>query len=98
MAAGPSLPATLAAAGIILPMTDLCLLTATELIELYRKKELSPVEVTKAAMKRIEDLNPVLNAFCFINSQAIQDAKASETRWMKGENQGLLDGVPVSIK
>jgi aspartyl-tRNA(Asn)/glutamyl-tRNA(Gln) amidotransferase subunit A len=79
-------------------MTDLCLLSATELVELYRKKELSPVEVTRAVMKRIADLNPVLNAFCFTNSESIEEAKQSEARWLRGENQGLLDGVPVSIK
>src|SRR3954469_13952396 len=77
---------------------DLCELTATELTDLYRKKELSPVEVVKAVRKRMEELNPVLNAFCLINPNALDDATQSEKRWLRGENQGLLDGVPVSIK
>jgi aspartyl-tRNA(Asn)/glutamyl-tRNA(Gln) amidotransferase subunit A len=79
-------------------MNDLCALSATELLELYRKHELSPVEVARAVLKRIENLNPVLNAFCFLNKNILEEAKASETRWMRGEPKGLLDGVPVSIK
>jgi aspartyl-tRNA(Asn)/glutamyl-tRNA(Gln) amidotransferase subunit A len=79
-------------------VSDLCALGATELVDLYRKKELSPVEVTKAVMERIERLNPRLNAFCFINDRAVDDAKESEARWLRGGNRGLLDGVPVSIK
>ncbi|HEX2567679.1 MAG TPA: amidase family protein, partial [Burkholderiales bacterium] len=79
-------------------MADLCALSAAELLEGYRKKALSPVEVAQAVSTRIEKLNPVLNAFCFINSELIEQAKASETRWQRGEPKGLLDGVPVSIK
>ena len=70
--------------------TDLCALGATELLEGYRKHELSPVEVTRAVLERIERLNPVLNAYCLVSDRALDAAKASEARW--------LDGVPVSIK
>src|SRR3954463_13237920 len=77
---------------------DLCALTATELLDGYRKHELSPVEVTRAVLERIEKLNPVLNAFNLISHHALEDAKASEARWMSGQTKELLDGVPVSIK
>src|SRR5258706_1894452 len=77
---------------------DLCALTATELLDGYRKHELSPVEVTRAVLARIEQLNPVLNAFNLVSDHALEDAKASEARWMSGQTKGLLDGVPVSIK
>jgi len=78
---------------------DLCSLTATELVRLYSKKRLSPVEVTKAVLERIERLNPVLNAFCIVDSaSSLRNAKDSEKRWLKKEPKGLLDGVPVSIK
>src|SRR3954464_3633452 len=77
---------------------DLCALTATELLDGYTKHELSPVEVTKAVLERIEKLNPVLNAFNLVSDHALEDAKASEARWMSGQPKGLLDGVPVSIK
>ena len=79
-------------------MSDLCLLGAAELVNLYRKKDVSPVEVTRAVLKRIEDLNPKLNAFCFLSQEAISNAEESEARWLRGEPKGLLDGVPVSIK
>jgi aspartyl-tRNA(Asn)/glutamyl-tRNA(Gln) amidotransferase subunit A len=78
--------------------TDLCALSASELVELYRKKELSPVEVASAVSKRINELNPVLNAFNLVAADLIDSAKQSESRWMRGEPKGLLDGVPVSIK
>jgi len=77
---------------------DLCALSATELLDAYRKHDLSPVEVTRAVMDRIEELNPVLNAFNRVSDRALEDAKASEKRWTAGQPQGLLDGVPVSIK
>jgi len=78
---------------------DFCSLSAVELLALYRRKKLSPVEVTRATLERIEKLNPVLNAFCLVDKkQAIENAKQSEKRWAKGSPQGLLDGVPASIK
>jgi aspartyl-tRNA(Asn)/glutamyl-tRNA(Gln) amidotransferase subunit A len=79
-------------------MSDLCALTATELIEGFRKHTLSPVEVTQAVLKRIAALNPALNAFNLVSERALEDARASEARWMSGQAFGLLDGVPVSIK
>jgi len=77
---------------------DLCALSATELVELYRMHAASPVEVARAVLGRIEKLNPELNAFCLISETVLQEAAASEARWLHGEPRGLLDGVPVSIK
>jgi aspartyl-tRNA(Asn)/glutamyl-tRNA(Gln) amidotransferase subunit A len=77
---------------------DLCSLSATELLDGFRKHELSPVDVTRAVLERIEKLNPVVNAFCLVSEHALDDAKASEARWRAGQPKGLLDGVPVSIK
>src|SRR5882672_3784796 len=79
-------------------ITDLCALTATALLEGFNRRTLSPVEVTKAVLARIEKLNPKLNAFCLVSDKSLDDAKASEARWMAGQPKGLLDGVPVSIK
>ena len=78
---------------------DLCSLSATELLHLYRTRQASPVEATKAVLARIEKLNPVLNAFNLVAADlALAAAKLSEARWMRGEPNGLVDGVPVSIK
>jgi len=78
--------------------SDLCALTATELVDAFRRKTLSPVDVTAAVLKRIEALNPVFNAFNLVSENALSEARASEARWRAGQPKGLLDGVPVSIK
>jgi aspartyl-tRNA(Asn)/glutamyl-tRNA(Gln) amidotransferase subunit A len=73
-------------------------LTATALLEGYRARTLSPVEVAQAVLARIDKLNPRFNAFNLVSERLLEDAKASEARWAAGQPQGLLDGVPVSIK
>ena len=74
-------------------------LTATELLERYRKKQLSPVEVTRAVLDRIAAFQDRLNAFCLVDEEtSLTAARESEARWMKDKPKGLLDGVPVSIK
>ena len=79
--------------------TDLCSLSATELLHLYRTRQASPVDATRAVLARIEKLNPVLNAFNLVAAdQALAAAKESETRWMRDDPKGLVDGVPTSIK
>jgi len=78
---------------------ELAYTSATELVRRYRAKQLSPVEVTQAVLARMRELNPRLNAYCFIDEDgAIKAARASEARWMKGAPQGWVDGVPASIK
>ena len=74
-------------------------LSATELHAAYRDGSLSPVEVARAALDRIEAVNGAVNAYCLVDpDRTLADAAASEKRWRAGEPQGLLDGVPVSIK
>ncbi|HUH85461.1 MAG TPA: amidase [Stellaceae bacterium] len=74
-------------------------LSATELLERYRRKTLSPVEVTETLLRRLDRLEPRLNAFVFVaRESALAEARAAEARWAKGAPQGLLDGVPVTIK
>jgi|GEM_PF-12027 len=77
---------------------DLCTLTATQLLRVYRAKAVSPVDVVRAVLKRIEEHNPRLNAFNFVAPDALTLAKSAEARWTRGEPIGPLDGVPVSIK
>lgn len=81
-------------------MTDeLAWLSAADLLALYRRKRVSPVEATRAVLRQIDALNPTLNAFCFVaREEALSQAQQSEARWMRGEPVGQLDGVPVSIK
>ena len=78
---------------------ELCGLTAVELLDSYRKRTLSPVEVAIAVLRRIGDWNPKFNAFCLVaEEEALAGARESEKRWAAGQPLGLLDGVPVSIK
>ena len=73
--------------------------TATELVNLYRTRQASPVEATQAVFARIAELNPVLNAFCLVDAdRALASARAAEARWQQGSPSDILDGVPVSIK
>jgi len=74
-------------------------LTALELLEAYQTKALSPVEVVTALLGRAESLNGKLNAFyAFDTDAALEAARLSEERWMKGRPCGPLDGIPSSIK
>jgi aspartyl-tRNA(Asn)/glutamyl-tRNA(Gln) amidotransferase subunit A len=69
------------------------------LLALYRRKELSPVEVIGAVLDRIERYNGVVNAYCHIDAEnALRLARESEARWMSGAPMGLIDGVPVGVK
>lgn len=73
--------------------------TAAELLQLYRTRQASPVEVASAVYARIDRYNAQINAFChLVPEQAAEAAAASEARWMKGAPCGPLDGVPASIK
>ncbi len=73
--------------------------SATELLRLYRAKQLSPVAVMEEALRRLETYEGALNAFVLYDPEsALAAARASEARWQKGEPHGLLDGIPVAIK
>ncbi|MGH6621432.1 MAG: amidase, partial [Alphaproteobacteria bacterium] len=64
---------------------ELAYLSAAELVERYRKKALSPVDVTEAVLERIEQHDGAVNAFVLTDrARALADARASEARWAKG--------------
>jgi aspartyl-tRNA(Asn)/glutamyl-tRNA(Gln) amidotransferase subunit A len=80
-------------------MSDIAFLPATELLKLYRERELSPVEATEAALRQIELHNPRVNAYRLVDAeQALAQARESEERYRTGKPRGRLDGVPTSIK
>jgi aspartyl-tRNA(Asn)/glutamyl-tRNA(Gln) amidotransferase subunit A len=79
-------------------MTALHQLSAGELLALYRRREASPVEATRAVLAHIERWEPHLQATYALDPEAaLAAAQASEQRWLKGEALAL-DGVPVTIK
>src|SRR5215467_8727903 len=78
---------------------DAAYASAVSLLDLYRKRALSPVEVTRLLLDRLDALQPRLNAFCIIDRDgALAAARESERRWRRGEPARRLDGVPVTIK
>ena len=78
---------------------DIAYASAVSLLDLYRKRALSPVEVTRLLLDRLDRLQPKINAFCIVDHDgAMAAARASEQRWLRGEAVGQLDGIPVTIK
>lgn len=72
---------------------------ASELAALIRSKQVSPVEVMKAHLDRIESVNPKLNAIVtLLGDQALKNAKLAEAAVMNGSTLGPLHGVPFTAK
>src|SRR5712671_4592709 len=73
-------------------------LSLAKMSELVRSRKLSPVEVVRAHLDRIGELNPKLNAFIELRTEAaLSEAKLAEEMVGSGE-LGSLHGVPLSIK
>lgn len=82
-----------------LPANEIADLTANDLVALYRRREISPLEVMRDVLARIERYNPAVNAFVMIDPDgALASAQQSEQRWRKDEPAGPVDGVPITIK
>lgn len=80
-------------------MSELTELTATQLVDGYRKGEFSPVDATRAALDQAGRIQPAVNAFVRLDTdEALTRARESTERWRRGEPAGLLDGVPVTVK
>ena len=80
-------------------MTDLARLPASELRTRIAAKEVSPVDLTDAVLARAEKLQPVLNCFVtLVPEQARAAARKAEAAVMKGEQLGLLHGIPFAAK
>jgi aspartyl-tRNA(Asn)/glutamyl-tRNA(Gln) amidotransferase subunit A len=78
---------------------DLCFTPATRLAAMIRSKTVSPVEITRAVLDRIERVNPTLNAFCTVTAEAaVRSAREAEVAVMKGGALLPLHGIPFSIK
>lgn len=74
-------------------------LTLTEMAGQIRSRKLSPVELLEAHFRHIEKHNPQLNAFIRIfHDEARREAEVAEQSQMRGEFEGPLHGVPVTIK
>ena len=67
--------------------------------ERLHKKEVSPVELTRDCLARIERLNPTLNAFITVAAEsALAQARAAEAEILRGNWRGPLHGIPLALK
>ncbi len=79
--------------------TSLPSLTLSEASQLVHSKEISPVELTKACLGRIEQFNPKLNAFITVTADfALAEARAAEAEIQQGRWKGPLHGIPIALK
>ena len=82
-----------------MPGTELLKLTISELAPRIRSREVSPVEVTEAALAQADRLQPSLNSFITIlHEQALSQARQQEAALARGEYRGPLHGIPIGIK
>lgn len=71
----------------------------SELSRQVRRREISPVELTRACLKRIEELNPSLNAFITVMGEsALAEARQTEEEIARGAWRGPLHGIPIALK
>jgi Asp-tRNA(Asn)/Glu-tRNA(Gln) amidotransferase A subunit family amidase len=73
--------------------------TLAEIAQAIRSKKISPVEIVELHLKRIEALQPKLNAFVHLDPEgAREQARAAENLVLRGAQLGPLHGVPLTIK
>ncbi len=78
---------------------ELATASAVELVKQYRRRAVSPVEVVENLLAGCLALNPKLNALVLVDEElALEQARAAQDRYRRGNPRGPLDGVPVSIK
>ncbi|MGB3275571.1 MAG: amidase, partial [Castellaniella sp.] len=80
-------------------LSEVWRLSAAELGRRYRQGALTPTEVAKACLRRLDAVNPTLNAVIARRDEAmLRDAQAATERLAAGRPLSALDGIPVSIK
>ncbi|MFD3971824.1 amidase [Streptomyces cyaneofuscatus] len=80
-------------------MTEPTELSAIRLADAIRRREISPVEAVRAALDRIEKINPAVNAFVTVcGERALERAAAAERAVGDGAALGPLHGVPIGVK
>ena len=79
--------------------TDLHFLTIAEAASLIERRQLSPVELTRAFLDRIAAIDPQLNAYLLVTAeQALDQARAAEAEIMAGNYRGPMHGIPFALK
>lgn len=80
-------------------MTEIHFLTAAEIGRLYRAGKLSPVELTKRYLDRIEAFDHALVSYVLVTRErALADARRAESELMRGVDRGPMHGIPYCLK
>jgi Asp-tRNA(Asn)/Glu-tRNA(Gln) amidotransferase A subunit family amidase len=78
---------------------DVLALTAAQIARLVRRRQVKAVEVIDACLRRIDDVNPAVNAFVTVlHDEALLQAREADAALARGDDLGPLHGVPVAIK
>ncbi len=81
------------------PSTELAFMTIAEMARRIAEKELSPVELTTALIRRAEALDPQLNAYLLPTpDRALDQARAAEREIASGRYLGPMHGIPFGLK
>ena len=79
--------------------SDPCFLSVAEAASLIAAKRISPVELTRAYLARIERLNGTLHAYVrVLDDEALAAARAAEAEILAGRYRGPLHGIPIGLK
>ena len=79
--------------------TNLCFLTIGDASALLQRRELSPVDLTRAFLDRIEATDGQLHSFITVlKDAALADARAAESEIIGGNYKGPLHGIPFALK
>ena len=82
-----------------MPNVDLLRMTISELAPKIESKEVSPVELTEAALAEADRLQPTLNSFITIlHDRAMDQAREAESAISRGDYRGPLHGIPIGLK
>jgi aspartyl-tRNA(Asn)/glutamyl-tRNA(Gln) amidotransferase subunit A len=80
-------------------MSSIHLKSATELVKLMRAREVSPAEVLEETLRRIEVVNPLLNAFVSLRAEeALHEARMITESLVAGKDLGAMGGIPIGVK
>ena len=78
---------------------ELCYMTIAQAAPLLRDGQLSPVELTRAFLERIEAIDGRLNSYVtLLPERALAQARAAEAEILRGDYRGPLHGIPIGLK
>ena len=80
-------------------MTDLAYMPLVEVAGLLEKREISPVELTRRLLERIDRVDTRLHSYrTVLADRALEQARRAEEEIARGEYRGILHGVPIAVK